>query len=167
MKNETLVIGMITKAHGIRGEVKVMPLTDDLKRFKKLKTVLIDGKEVVVEGVKLQSTKAILKLEGFNKIEDTVVLRDKYISVNREEAVQLEEGEYYVADLIGCMVFDENGLQLGQIYDVISTGSNDVYWVKDDKKKDVLIPVLKEIVLSVDIASEKIIIKPIKEWMDE
>ena len=167
MKNETLVIGMITKAHGIRGEVKVMPLTDDLKRFKKLKSVLIDGKEVVVEGVKLQSAKAILKLEGFDKIEDTVVLRDKYISVVREEAVELEEGEYYVADLIGCMVFDENGLQLGKIYDVISTGSNDVYWVKDEKKKDVLIPVLKEIVLSVDIASEKIIIKPIKEWMDE
>jgi len=167
MKNETLVIGMITKAHGIRGEVKVMPLTDDLKRFKKLKSVLIDGKEVVVEGVKLQSAKAILKLEGFDKIEDTVVLRDKYISVVREEAVELEEGEYYVADLIGCMVFDENGLQLGKIYDVISTGSNDVYWVKDEKKKDVLIPVLKEIVLSVDIDSEKIIIKPIKEWMDE
>ena len=167
MKNETLVIGMITKAHGIRGEVKVMPLTDDLKRFKKLKSVLIDGKEVVVEGVKLQSAKAILKLEGFNKIEDTVVLRDKYISVIREEAVKLEEGEYYVADLIGCMVFDENGLQLGKMYDVISTGSNDVYWVKDEKKKDILIPVLKEIVLSVDIDSEKIIIKPIKEWMDE
>ncbi len=167
MKNETLVIGMITKAHGIRGEVKVMPLTDDLKRFKKLKSVLIDDKEVVVEGVKLQSTKAILKLQGFDKIEDTVVLRDKYISVKREEAVELEEGEYYVADLIGCMVFDENGIELGKIYDVISTGSNDVYWVKDQNKKDVLIPVLKEIVVTVDINSEKIIIKPIKEWMDE
>ncbi|WBW94811.1 ribosome maturation factor RimM [Oceanirhabdus sp. W0125-5] len=167
MKNETLVIGKITKAHGIRGEVKVIPLTDDLKRFKKLKTVIIDDKEVIVEGVKLQSTKAILKLEGFNRIEDTAVLRDKYISVNREDAVELEEGEYYIADLIGCMVFDENGLQLGKIYDVISTGSNDVYWIKDQKKKDILVPVLKEIVLNVDIDSEKIIIKPIKEWMDE
>ena len=106
-------------------------------------------------------------LKGFDRIEDTVSLRDKYISVIREEAVELEEGEYYVADLIGCVVFDENGLQLGTIYDVINTGSNDVYWIKDHKNKDILVPVLKEIVISVDIDSEKIIIKPIKEWMDE
>lgn len=167
MKNEKLVIGKITKAHGVRGEVKVISYSDDLKRFKKLKKVSIDSSELKVEWVKLQSNRAILKLEGYDSIEDTQELRNKLISVDREDAVKLEEDEYYVADLIGCSVFDEKEVELGKIYDVISTGSNDVYWIKSKTRKDLLVPVLKDIVLSVDIDSEKIIIKQVSEWMDE
>lgn len=161
---EFLVIGQITKAHGLKGEVKVLSLTDDLKRFKKLKSVFIDGAEKNIEGCKLQGDRAILKIEGIDTVEATAKYKGKYLSIHRSEGIQLEEDEYYIADLIGCTVFDELGVELGNVYDVLATGSNDVYWVKNGKE-EVLIPALGDIVISVDIESSKIIIKPVSEWM--
>lgn len=163
LKEEYLVIGQITKTHGVKGEVKVIPLTDDPQRFKKLEKVLIDGEERAIEGCKLQSKRVILKIEGINSIEEASRYKNKYLEVHREDAAPLSEGHYYIADLIGCMVFDDNDKELGKVYDVIETGSNDVYWVKGGEK-EVLIPALKDIVINIDVENSRIVIKPVEEW---
>jgi 16S rRNA processing protein RimM len=161
---EFMSVGQIGKTHGLKGEVKVFSLTDSLERFKKLKSVYIDGELRKVEGCKLQADKAILKIEGIDSIEQAELYRNKYLMVSREDAVKLPEGSYYVADLIGCSVYEEGGEELGKVYDVLHTPGNDVYWVKGNK--EVLIPVLKDIVVSIDINKRVIIIKPVSEWQE-
>jgi 16S rRNA processing protein RimM len=163
MKN-FMSVGQIGKTHGLKGEVKVFPLTDTLERFKKLKSVYIDGEIRKVEGCKLQSDKVILKIEGIDSIEQAELYRNKYLMVSREDAVKLPEGSYYVADLIDCSVYEEDGEELGKVYDVLHTPGNDVYWVKGNK--EVLIPVLKHIIVSIDINKRVIIIKPVSEWQE-
>ena len=163
MKN-FMSVGQIGKTHGLKGEVKVFPLTDTLERFKKLKSVYIDGEIRKVEGCKLQSDKVILKIEGIDSIEQAELYRNKYLMVSREDAVKLPEGSYYVADLIDCSVYEEDGEELGKVYDVLHTPGNDVYWVKGNK--EVLIPVLKHIIVSIDINKRLIIIKPVSEWQE-
>lgn len=160
-----LTIGEITKPHGIKGEVKVFPLTDDIQRFKKLKRVFIDGQEVKVSYVTVGHDRAILRLEGVDSVEEAEKLRKKLLVVPREEAVKLEEDSYFIEDLKDCTVYDEEGLELGRVADVIQTGANDVYWIK--KPKELLIPAIRDVVLSVDVEAEKIIIKPIRVWSDE
>ncbi len=160
-----LSVGQISKPHGIKGEVKVIPLTDDIKRFRKLKKVYIDGNEKTIVWCKMQVDRVILKIEGIDTIEGAEILRNKYIQVKREEAVRLPKDSYFVTDLVSCTVYDTLENKIGKIYDVIKTGSNDVYWIKDEK--EVLIPALKDIVLEVDIDSHRIVIRPIKEWQDE
>ncbi len=160
-----LTIGEITKPHGIKGEVKVFPLTDDIARFKRLKRVFIDGREVQVIYVTVGNDRAIMKLEGCESVEDAEKFRKKTMEVPREEAVKLEEDAYFIEDLKDCTVFDSDGKELGQISEVIQTGANDVYWIK--KPKELLIPVIRDVVLDVDIEKERIIIKPLREWTDE
>ena len=160
-----LTIGEITKPHGIKGEVKVFPLTDDIQRFKKLKRVFIDGQEVKISYVTVGHDRAILRLEGVDNVEDAEKLRKKLLVVPREEAVRLEEDAYFIEDLKDCTVYDEEGLELGKVAEVIQTGANDVYWIK--KPKELLIPAIRDGVLSVDVEAEKIIIKPIRVWSDE
>lgn len=160
-----LTIGEITKPHGIKGEVKVFPLTDDIQRFKKLKRVFIDGQEVKISYVTVGHDRAILRLEGVDSVEDAEKLRKKLLVVPREEAVRLEEGAYFIEDLKDCTVYDEEGLELGKVAEVIQTGANDVYWIK--KPKELLIPAIRDVVLSVDVEAEKIIIKPVRVWSDE
>lgn len=157
-----LSVGQIINTHGVRGELKVYPLTDDIKRFRKLKNVYIDSVLKNIVWCKLQSDKVILKIEGIDSIEEAQKYKNKYIEVSREEAVKLSDGEYFIADIIGCKVFDSNNTELGTVYDVIKTGSNDVYWVKG--KTEVLVPALKDIVLNIDVNENKIIIKPLEEW---
>jgi 16S rRNA processing protein RimM len=159
---EFLAIGQIINTHGIKGEVKVYPLTDDIKRFRKVKTAYIDGVCKNIIWCKIQSNKVILKIEGIDSIEEAEKYKNKYIEVSRNEAVELSEGEYFIADIIGCKVFDKNNIELGEVYDVIKTGSNDVYWVKG--KKEILVPALKNIILDINIIENKIIIKPLEEW---
>lgn len=162
---EFMSIGQITKPHGVRGEVKVFSLTDSLEEFRNLKNVYIDGEMRKIISCKLQSDRAILKIEGIDSMNDAERYRNKYIKIHRNDAKKLEEDTYYIADLIDCKVFDTDGLELGTVYDVIETGSNDVYWVKGGKK-EVLIPALKEIVVKVDIEKNEIIIKPVDTWSE-
>lgn len=161
---EYLVIGQISKPHGVRGEMKIYPLTNDHKRFKELSYILIDGKEYKIESSKFQTDRVILKLEGIETIEDVMKYKNKQVSIKREDGIELSEGEYYIADLIGCRVFDTEKTFLGEVYDVIETGSNDVYWVKSEKE-EVLIPAIASVVNEIIIEESKIIIKPVKEWM--
>ncbi|MBI6875022.1 ribosome maturation factor RimM [Clostridium aciditolerans] len=157
-----ITVGQIINTHGLNGEVKVYPLTDDIKRFRKLKKIYINEVERQVVWCKLQADRAILKIEGIDSIEDAVKYKEKYIEVSREDAVKLPEGRYFVTDIIGCTVVDENGVDYGKIYDVIHTKNNDVYWIKEGK--ELLIPVLKEIVVNIDVENQKITIKPVETW---
>ncbi|MEG0306892.1 MAG: ribosome maturation factor RimM [Clostridium sp.] len=163
---ELMSVGQITKPHGVRGEVKVSSLTDSLERFKTLDKVYIDGVEIKITSVKLQKDRAILKIEGIDSIEQAEEYRNKYLEVKRENAIKLPKDSYYIADLMDCYVYDTDGEALGKVYEVIETGSNDVYWVKEEGKKDVLIPALKDIVEEVDIENNKIVIKPVKVWSE-
>jgi 16S rRNA processing protein RimM len=160
--NDFLAVGVIINAHGLHGELKVFPLTDDIRRFRKLEKVFIDGTEKKVVWCKLQADRVILKIEGIDSIEEAQKYFKKYLEVKREDAIELSEGSYFIADLIGCVVFDTDGRNLGAISDVIKTGSNDVYWIKEGK--ELLIPALKDIVLEVDVENKKIVIKPVESW---
>lgn len=158
-----LAIGQIINTHGLNGELKVYPLTDDIRRFRKLEKVLVDGVEMKIVWCKLQADKVILKLEGIDSIEQAQKYFKKYLEVSREDAVELPEGSYFITDLIGCTVYDTEGKNLGVIAEVLKTGSNDVYWIKEGK--ELLIPALRTIVLEVDVENQKIVIKPVETWM--
>ena len=159
-------VGEIVNTHGLKGEVKVKPLTDDVNNFKRYGKVLVEGKDWrKILGVKFQKDRVILKLEGIDSIDEAEKYKTKKLSVLREDEPDLEEGEYYVCDLKECTVYDTNGTNLGRIYDVLSTKNNDVYWIR--KPKELLIPVLEDIVEEVNMDEKKVIIRPVGEWMDE
>ena len=159
-------VGEIVNTHGLKGEVKVKPLTDDVNNFKRYGKVLVEGKDWRnILGVKFQKDRVILKLEGIDSIDEAEKYKTKKLSVLREDEPDLEEGEYYVCDLKECTVYDTNGTNLGRIYDVLSTKNNDVYWIR--KPKELLIPVLEDIVEEVNMDEKKVIIRPVGEWMDE
>ena len=162
---DILRVGKIVNTHGLKGEVKVIALTDDPKRYNDLDFVLIDGVERKIQGCKFQKDRVIVKIEGIDSIEEAEKYKNKYMEIPREYAVPLEEDTYYIADIIGCNVFDTNGKDLGEVYDVIQTKNNDVYWIR--KPKELLIPVLLDIVTDIDVENRKITIKPVGEWQDE
>lgn len=150
-----LQVGVITQTHGIRGEVKVFPTTDDVNRFKKLKEVILDsGRErmiMTIEGVKFFKQYAILKFKGYDSINDIEKYKGAKLYVTRDNAVKLKKGEYFVADLIGLKVVTDEGEELGVLKDVLATGANDVYVVETADGKEVLLPAIKECVLNIDM----------------
>ena len=153
---ELLQVGVITSTHGVRGEVKVFPTTDDPERFKTLKHVLLDtGREkkpLEIQGVKFFKQFVILKFKGIDDINDIERYRGKSLYVTRENAVKLKKDEYFIADLIGLFVENEDGSFQGTLKDVLETGANDVYIVTDQNTgKDVLIPAIKDCILQVDV----------------
>ncbi len=155
-----LRVGVISSTHGIKGEVKVFPTTDDVNRFKELKKVILDtGKELLpmeIEGVKFFKQMAILKFKGIDDINDVEKYKGKDLLVDRENAVKLEEGEYFIYDLIQSEVITDEGEMLGYLAEIISTGANDVYVVKTEDGKEILIPSIKECILDVDVDHKKI-----------
>lgn len=152
---DLLQVGVITSTHGVRGEVKVFPTTDDVARFKKLKNVLLDtGKEKLeleITGVKFFKNMVILKFKEFDNINDVEKYRQKALYVTRENAVKLKKDEYFIADLIGLEVQTDEEEMLGRISDVIQTGANDVYVVSVEDGEEILLPAIKECVKKVDI----------------
>lgn len=158
-------VGVIATTHGIRGEVKVFPTTDDAARFKKLKKVLLDTGseklELEITQVKFFKNLVILKFSGIDSINDVEKYRGKSLFVTRDQAVKCEEDEYYIADLLGVKVLTEEGQVLGHIADVLQTGANDVYVIQAEemsaaekipgRKKELLIPAIKECILNVDM----------------
>lgn len=152
-----LQIGVITQTHGIRGEVKVFPTTDDAARFKKLKEVIMDtGRErldMEIEGVKFFKQYVILKFKGYDSINDVEKYKNAKLYVTRDKAVRLKKDEYFVADLIGMQVVTEEGEDFGLLKDVMATGANDVYVVErgDGEGTQVLLPAIRECVKHVDM----------------
>ncbi|HBG12644.1 MAG TPA: 16S rRNA processing protein RimM [Clostridium sp.] len=150
-----LRVGVISSTHGVRGEVKVYPTTDDVNRFKSLTNVILDnGREhmdLEIQGVKFFKNMVILKFKGFDSIDDIEKYKGKDLLITRDQAVELGPDENFIVDLIGLRVITDNGEEFGTLTDVIKTGANDVYEVKTAEGKEVLFPAIKECVLNVDL----------------
>jgi 16S rRNA processing protein RimM len=159
---DLLQVGVITTTHGVRGEVKVFPTTDDPARFKKLKNVVLDtGKEMIdleVAGVKFFKNMVIVKFKGIDNINDVEKYRKKSLYVTRENAVKLKKNEYFIADLIGLQAESDEGEDLGELSDVLQTGANDVYVLSKEGTDDILLPAIRECVKEVDLENGKIIV---------
>ena len=155
---QLLRVGVISSTHGVRGEVKVYPTTDDVNRFKKLKKVVLDtGREYLdleIAGVKFFKNQVILKFKGIDNINDIEKYKGKDLLVNREDAVALEENENYVADLIDLKVVTDDGQVLGYLTEVMETGANDVYVVETEDGRELLLPAIRDCILDVDLDEE-------------
>lgn len=157
--DDLLQVGVVTTTHGVRGEVKVFPTTDDPKRFKRLKeTVLDTGKEQIVleiESVKFFKNMVILKFKGYDNMDDVMKFKQKSLYVTRKNAVRLSKDEYFIADLIDLTVYDEEDKELGAIVDVMSTGANDVYVINMTDGRELLLPAIKDCILQVDMENRR------------
>ncbi len=156
---ELLQVGVITQTHGIRGEVKVFPTTDDAARFQDLKHVLLDtGKGTLsleIENVKFFKQFVILKFKGYDNINDVERYKRCPLLVERRDAVPLEEDEYFITDMIGIKVVTDQGEDFGVLKDVMATGANDVYIIDHPSAGEVLVPAIKECILEVDIPGRR------------
>ncbi|MCR5737816.1 MAG: ribosome maturation factor RimM [Eubacterium sp.] len=163
-------VGVIANTHGVRGEVKVYPTTDDVKRFSDLEEVILDTKKeqkvLHVTGVKYFKNMAILRFAEFDNMDQVIPLKGMDLLVDREHAIPLEEGEYYIADIIGSRVVTDTDEELGTLTDVLQTGANDVYIVKTASGKEVLLPVIEECVLDRDLEKKVVTVHLMKGLMD-
>lgn len=160
MENQQLKVGQIVSTHGLKGEVKVFPTTDDPTRFEDLETVILDtGRTQLVlepERVRYFKNLVILKFKGIDDINDVEKYKGADLLVNREDAVELEEDEYFLADIMGMEVWTDEGEKLGEIYDVLQTPANDVYVIRTAEGKEILFPAVREYVPEIDFDAEKI-----------
>lgn len=157
-----LNIGKISKFHGIKGDVKVIPLNKDMEDFDDLKEVMIEDTFYKITHIKYLNDKVILKLEGIESIDDTLKLKNKEVYIEKPEESELPEGVFYTSDIEGIEVYDEKSVFLGEVSEIIETGSNDVYWVKEPK--EILIPAIDEIIVSISLEDNKMVIRPVAEW---
>ena len=150
-----LQVGVVSSTHGLKGDVKVYPTTDDPSRFLDLKEVILDtGREerrVKISGVRFFKKMVILHFEGMDRIEDVERLRGASLMIDRKDAVELLEQEYYIPDLIGMKVVTEDGSEVGTLREVLQTGANDVYVISRQGEKDLLLPAISQCVLKVDL----------------
>ena len=166
--NEFLEIGQIVNTFGIKGMVKVKSFTDDIKRFDRLEKIYVfkgDGKNVnkiqmqyEIEEVKYHKEMVLMKLKGIDNPEDANSLRNYYINVKREDEPELEEGTYYIVDLLGLEVYSDEGNHLGKVDDIYNTGSNDIYVVKDELGKQLLLPAIADVIKEINIDEKKIVV---------
>lgn len=165
-----LEIGQIVNTFGIKGEVKVKPFTEDIRRFDKLKKVNIQQKnskkEYEIENVKYHKEMVILKLKGIDKIEQAELLKNSYLKIDRNDEEPLEKGTYYIVDLLGLSVYTDENILLGTLDDIYNTGSNDIYVVKDELGKQTLLPAIQDVIKQIDMENKKIIVHIIKGLLD-
>ena len=158
-----LRVGVISSTHGLKGEVKVFPTTDDPERFRKLKKVYLDtGKDYMplkVTGIKFFKNQVILKFQEFQDINEIEKYRGKDLLIDREQAVPLAENENFIVDLIDMDVYDEEEKRLGTLTDVLQTGANDGYVVETDEGKEILLPAIPSCILDVDVEAAKMIVR--------
>lgn len=164
-------VGAITQTHGVRGEVKVFPLTDDVSRFKNMKNLIMDtGREqttLEVTSARPQKNLVILKFKGYDNINDVEKYKGAKLYVTRENRVACEKDEYFIADLIGLSVVTDDGMQLGTLTDVIATGANDVYVVEMASGKEVLIPAIHDCIVNVEEEEKKMTVHLLDGLLDE
>lgn len=157
---EYFEIGQIVNTFGIKGMVKIKPFTDDINKFDKFKKIYIKKentkKEYQIEEVKYHKQMVLMKLKGINTPEEADLLRESYLIINREDEEPLEEGEYYIIDLLGSEVYTDENVLLGKLEDIYNTGSNDIYVVKDELGKQVLLPAISDVIKNIDIKNKKI-----------
>jgi 16S rRNA processing protein RimM len=162
-------VGVIANTHGIRGEVKVFPTTDDPKRFEWLKEVILDtGKEKItleVANIRFYKNMVIVKFKGIDNINDIEKYKGKDLFVTRENAIPLEEDEYYIADIIGAMVYTDEEKEFGILKDVLETGANLVY-VVEHEGKEVLIPAIPDCLKDVNVEEKKVVVHILSGLLD-
>ena len=161
--NDFLEIGQIVNSYGIKGFFKVVPFTDNITRFDDLKNIYIEKNKKLekkeIEEVKYHKNLVLLKIKGIDDINDTEQYKNCYLKIDRENAVKLPEDTYFITDIIGIQVFTEEGELLGNIIDVFPTGSNDVYVIKDELGKQILLPAIEEVIRKVDVIAKKMTVK--------
>ncbi len=157
---EYLIVGQLVNTHGVKGELKATALTDDPQRFRKLKWVYIDKngslEKYDISGVKFFKQFVILEFKNVGSIEEAEKLKGLYMKIDRANAVKLPKDSFFITDILGMKIYDENNALLGTLADIIQTGSNDVYVVKDEEGKEILIPALKSVVKEVLLEERKI-----------
>lgn len=157
---ERLEIGQIVNTFGIKGFVKIYPYVNDLQRFDDLKTIYIKNKKqeskLEIEEVKYQKNMVLVKFKGIETIEQAEPLKNSYVEIDRKDAIPLEDGEYFIADLLGMDVYLETGEKLGVLEDIYNTRSNDIYVVKDELGKQYLLPYIDEVIKKIDLENNKI-----------
>ena len=160
MKN--LEIGQIVNTFGIKGFVKVNPWVNDVTRFDDLKKVYIkirkEEKVLEIEEVKYHKNQVLLKFKGVEKVEQAEMLRNAILEIDRKDAIPLEEGEYFIADLLESEVYTDEGEKLGILEDIFNTGSNDIYVVKNELGKSILLPRIKDVFKEIDVENKKIVV---------
>lgn len=168
---DMLRIGVIANTHGIKGEVKVFPTTDDVNRYKQLKEVILDtGKEhkkLEIENIRFFKQMVIVKFKGIDTINDIEKYKGKDILVTREQAIPLEEDEYFIYDIIGATVVTEEGEEIGTLEEVLQTGANDVFVVTSLEGKELLFPVIQDCVREINIEEKKVTIHVMKGLLEE
>lgn len=175
MSDSLLLVGRVFRPHGVRGEVKVIPETDDPERLEGIETLFIGSspeaaEPVGVEIVRFQHVRqgitVIVKLVGVDSREEAVALRDQSVYAREEDLPPLDEGEFFLHELIGLAVFAEDGGAIGTVDDVLSTPAHDTIVVRRDEGQDVLIPLVDEFVADIDLDEERIVIRPIEGLLE-
>lgn len=163
---EYLEVGQIVNTNGLKGLLKINPFTDDITRFERLKTIFIEHKkellEFEIESVRYQKKQVLLKLKGIDTIEEAEKYREDYLKINRNKEEKLPEDTYYIVDLIGLDIYTDNGELLGKLDDIFSTGSNDVYVVKNSEGKQILLPAISDVIKNIDLEQKKIVVNLIE-----
>ena len=163
---EYFELGQIVNTFGVKGEVKVKPFTDNVEQFETLKSILVvknkETTEMKILNAKFHKGMVLLKLEGVEDMNEAEKLKGCLIKIHRKDARQLEEGEYFIADIIGSDVYTDTGDYLGKVDDIYNSGAQDIYVVKDELGKQVLLPSIKEVILNVDIENQKVTVHLLK-----
>ncbi len=163
--NEYLIIGKFGGAHGVLGEIRITPITDDVRRFRALSdcVILTPAEKYLrpakVTGRRITGESVLLAFEGISDRNEAQKLNGFYLAVKRSDAPQLEKGRYYIADMIGCAVVDDKTGDIGRISEILQTGANDVIVVKRPDKQDLLIPFLRDVVTDVDVFAQKVTVR--------
>lgn len=161
-----ITIGKVGGAHGINGEMRIVPLTDFVERFESMREVMVGDELLHIESVKYHKQFVLMKFREYPVREDAMRLTGRLLTVDRSEAAPLNEGEYYTFDIIGLKVFDSEGSELGTIENVLRTGSNDVYQARRSDGGELLIPALKAVVKEINIADGKMVVDMPEEISD-
>ncbi len=164
-----LEIGQIVNTFGIKGMIKVKPFTDDIKRFDDLEKVYVEKNntkiEYEIEEVKYHKDMVLVKFKSINTVEQAEKLRNSYLKVSRDSVEDLEEDRYYIVDLIGIDVYTDENILLGKLEDIFNTGSNDIYVVKNELGKQILLPAISDVIKQIDMENKKMIVHIIKGLM--
>lgn len=165
-----LEIGQIVNTFGIKGQVKIVPFTDDITRYDELKEIYVEKKNELklfqIEQVNYKKNMVILKLKGIETVEEAEKLRNCYLKIDRKDAKKLPKDTYFIVDLIGLDVYTDEGKLLGKVDDIYNAGSSDIYVVKDELGKQILLPAIKDVLKEVDLENQKIIVHLIKGLVD-
>ncbi len=166
MKQKYFEIGQIVNTFGIKGMLKVNPFTDDTSKFEKIGSILVDKKgnllEMQIEEVKYSKNQVLLKLKGIETIEEAEKYRNCYLKLPRDKEEELPEDTYFIADLIGLEVITDEGQILGKVDDIYNSGANDIYVIKNELGKQILLPAIKEVIKKIDLEQEKITVHLLK-----